>query len=200
MGKREQILQATVMTIGGKGYTGLTMSTIAAQADIGKSTLYEYFDSKDNLVMEATVYFATEFLNRVYDHSWDAGNSYETVLKAGIRATIEMLKPELNEHNSFFNNMMTIGYHENMKNEYMFAMKPVFDLSINYTRRVLALGQEEGILKAEINDIEIAIAQRLMSVMVVTFLENGMLTDILSHLSNEEIIEYIYTYMTKTLQ
>ena len=46
---RPRISRAALKVFAKKGYSGAAVSDIASQADIGKGTIYEYFDSKEDL-------------------------------------------------------------------------------------------------------------------------------------------------------
>lgn len=48
--KRDQILDAALQVFSRRGFAQATMQEIAAAADIGKGTLYEYFRSKDEII------------------------------------------------------------------------------------------------------------------------------------------------------
>jgi AcrR family transcriptional regulator len=50
--RREEILEAAAMVFAEKGFHAATMEEIAIQAGIGKSTVYEYFSSKEELFRE----------------------------------------------------------------------------------------------------------------------------------------------------
>ncbi|MDD2360111.1 MAG: helix-turn-helix domain containing protein, partial [Syntrophaceticus schinkii] len=52
MPKREQILDAAATLFADKGYYATTVEEIASRAGIGKSTVYEYFSSKDHIFQE----------------------------------------------------------------------------------------------------------------------------------------------------
>ncbi|UCE55981.1 MAG: TetR/AcrR family transcriptional regulator [Desulfobacterales bacterium] len=47
--KKNRIIKAAASTFAQKGYAGASVADIASQADIGKGTIYEYFDSKEDL-------------------------------------------------------------------------------------------------------------------------------------------------------
>jgi AcrR family transcriptional regulator len=47
--KKIRILEAAIHLFAQNGYTGTAVADIAVQADIGKGTIYEYFDSKEDL-------------------------------------------------------------------------------------------------------------------------------------------------------
>jgi len=50
--RREEILEAAAIVFAEKGFHAATMEEIAIQAGIGKSTVYEYFSSKEELFRE----------------------------------------------------------------------------------------------------------------------------------------------------
>ncbi|UCF94789.1 MAG: TetR/AcrR family transcriptional regulator [Desulfobacterales bacterium] len=47
--KRSRIVEAAARVFASKGYAGAVVADIAIQAEIGKGTIYEYFDSKEDL-------------------------------------------------------------------------------------------------------------------------------------------------------
>jgi len=199
MTKRELILIATLKAIGEKGYAGLTMASVAKYAKLGKSTLYEYFDSKEKLVMEATVFFAKEFIEGIYKASWEAGNNYETILKASIHKMMEALGSEFTDHDSFLNGVTQMDYCEETKSSYMQAMKPVIEKATAYTKNLIVLGQEEGILRPDIGSVDIFITQRMIVLLTASFLKNESDDETMKDLDNESIVQYIYNYITRAL-
>ena len=50
--RRSDIIQAALAEFCTKGIEAVSMSEIARRAQIGKSTIYEYFPSKDQLLLE----------------------------------------------------------------------------------------------------------------------------------------------------
>lgn len=55
-GKREQILKASLELFLEEGMKGMKVSAIAAKADVGKGTVYEYFNSKEDLFLGTVEY------------------------------------------------------------------------------------------------------------------------------------------------
>jgi len=51
--RKNEILTSVMGIIAKKGYAHIKMADIAMEADIGKGTLYEYFDSKEELFTSA---------------------------------------------------------------------------------------------------------------------------------------------------
>jgi AcrR family transcriptional regulator len=58
--KRALIIQAAAHVFADKGFSGTVMADIAVQAGIGKGTLYEYFESKEDLFFAVFEWFAKE--------------------------------------------------------------------------------------------------------------------------------------------
>ena len=60
--KRALIIEAAAKVFARRGFSGTLMADIAVEAGIGKGTLYEYFDSKENLFFAVFEWFvqATE--------------------------------------------------------------------------------------------------------------------------------------------
>jgi AcrR family transcriptional regulator len=58
--KKIHIIKAASQVFAKKGFSGTVMADIAVQAGIGKGTLYEYFDSKEDLFFAVFEWFAQE--------------------------------------------------------------------------------------------------------------------------------------------
>ena len=61
MSRRDEILDAVISKFQEEGFsTDLTISQIANKVDIGKSTIYEYFKTKDDVFKEALLKISKE--------------------------------------------------------------------------------------------------------------------------------------------
>jgi AcrR family transcriptional regulator len=58
--KHELIVQAAAQVFAQKGFSGTVMAEIAVQAGVGKGTLYEYFDSKEDLFFAVFEWFSKQ--------------------------------------------------------------------------------------------------------------------------------------------
>ncbi|HZJ99479.1 MAG TPA: helix-turn-helix domain-containing protein, partial [Tissierellaceae bacterium] len=59
--RREQIIKAAIKVFGRNNFHKTKMDDIAKEVQIGKSTIYEYFDSKKDLFEEMLVYITTGY-------------------------------------------------------------------------------------------------------------------------------------------
>jgi AcrR family transcriptional regulator len=57
LNKRDQIVEAAALVFAQRGYSGAVIAEIAAQANIGKGTVYEYFKSKEDLFFAVFQWF-----------------------------------------------------------------------------------------------------------------------------------------------
>ena len=58
--KKNRIIRAATQVFAQKGFAGTVMSDIAVQAGLGKGTLYEYFDSKEDLFFAVFQWFTDQ--------------------------------------------------------------------------------------------------------------------------------------------
>ncbi len=66
LSRKEEIINAVLDIFSTKGFTTeFTMSKLAESLDIGKSTIYEYFDNKDEIIKAAIYTFIGERINKV---------------------------------------------------------------------------------------------------------------------------------------
>lgn len=79
--KRKLILEAAVKVFSRQGYHKAKMEEIAAEAGIGKGTIYEYFDSKLNLFQEML-----ERSRDIYSNSLIGENQESLSFKERLRA------------------------------------------------------------------------------------------------------------------
>lgn len=71
---KEAILEAAVHLFAQKGFTETKLEDVAALAEFGKGTLYNYFKNKDDLLLSAFDYAVENVLNFLYDQLasvWD---------------------------------------------------------------------------------------------------------------------------------
>lgn len=58
--KREQIIRAAIRLFARKGFSRATISDIAEAAGTGKGTIYEYFETKDQIIQDSFKFFIKE--------------------------------------------------------------------------------------------------------------------------------------------
>jgi AcrR family transcriptional regulator len=95
----EAILKAALTLLNEKGYGAVTIEGIAAQAGVGKQTIYRWWPSKAAVILEA---FTTCAESRVAvpnhgDLQTDLANFLETVFETIMRETAPILRALMSE-------------------------------------------------------------------------------------------------------
>ncbi len=86
------MVDAGTRVISAKGIDAATMSEIADLADVGSGTVYNYFASKDDLVvavMERVMHRLAERIRTVTDTFTDPAHVYAFGVRSVMRATVE---------------------------------------------------------------------------------------------------------------
>ena len=89
MSRREQIIDAALEVFTKKGFTAdFTMSSLARNLDIGKSTIYEYFENKDDIIKEAILKYLDDRFEHVKELFHIEAVSFEEVFKKQLTTSL----------------------------------------------------------------------------------------------------------------
>jgi AcrR family transcriptional regulator len=78
--KRKYIAQSSIELLLEKGIRNLTVSEVAQKANIGKGTIYQYFENKEDIVFEIISAYTNEVILELNDSLQKAVSSREKVL------------------------------------------------------------------------------------------------------------------------
>lgn len=78
--KRKRIAQSSIELLLEKGIRNLTVSEVAQKANIGKGTIYQYFQSKEDIVFEIINAYTSEVILELNDSLQKAATCREKVL------------------------------------------------------------------------------------------------------------------------
>ena len=95
--RRESILAAAYALIDADGLEGASMDRIAREAGVSKTTLYNYYPSKEELLRAVIVRYATSFLTRSVEDlvaAEDSPEPLEAKLKTFARHVLDFLYRE----------------------------------------------------------------------------------------------------------
>ncbi len=96
--RRQLILDAAIQVFAEKGFHQATMDDVAERAELGKGTLYYYFHSKDEILLQLLENNTREFFDEIL-HSVTA----EKNLIQMIRKVLLFYASYFSEHRLFFN-------------------------------------------------------------------------------------------------
>lgn len=193
MSRREQIIDAALEVFTTKGFTAdFTMSNLAKNLDIGKSTIYEYFENKDDIIKAAILKYLDDRFKDVKDLFDLTASPFEEAFKKQLstlllvasqsRTLIETLSP------GFFKKLP-----QSVQEEVKAKMESARDAMQAGFVNIFAKAAEEGIIPSSIS---------LNKSMVVTSMVVGaimLFSDARTQLDVDEFVEEIYAGAVRVL-
>lgn len=147
--KIKQMFEAvTALLREGADINTLKVSDITTKASIGKGTAYEYFKSKEDLIVQAVLYEMETMLQDV-DARMEKCNNF----KEKYSCILDWLESNFSQHNSItlFINMYqgSCQISESLKTE-MRSKVHGFECVLAHSRATLEEGIQEGILRSDL--------------------------------------------------
>lgn len=153
--RREDILDAAEKVFSEKGLAAATMDEIADAAELGKSTLYLYYKSKEDLYLAVTMR-GGEILYQMFEAS-TSGNEPTLVL---IRKLGEAYLEYFNKYRNYFRMyyfLETVQLHsqvsEEMKNLCQQQDQKIWAIVTGLIKRAI----DEGLLESDTNPNQVAV-------------------------------------------
>lgn len=201
--KREMIYEATLSLIEDNyQLTQIKVGDIAKEANIGKGTIYEYFDSKEEVISETIAYMIKGWVQSL-ERILDENNLFEESYRKILRELFPMMEKK---HQIFMGFMMLSkssetsvdSLHKMMEKNNEEIQKAVLHLYEKIVDRSL----EEGIIKEKpkVFDWYFAVNSSIMCVLIYEdqFADQKVLSDKVQY-NQEEIIEKAYNIFVKLL-
>jgi AcrR family transcriptional regulator len=144
---QERIIQAAKTLFGRHGFRKTSLSDIAAELRMGKSSLYHYFSSKEEL-FRAVVQAEMNVLSRRVQEAVDKETQPEAKLKAFVLTRMRVAKELANAYATLHEEYLDqLGFVERFREE-------AFQAEVEMIRRILEEGVEAGVF--EVADAGIA--------------------------------------------
>ncbi|MBW8334209.1 MAG: TetR/AcrR family transcriptional regulator [Prolixibacteraceae bacterium] len=169
---REQVVQAARLVFARFGYKKTALDDIAREARKGKSTIYYYFKSKDE-IFKAVIDAETEIRKQAIQEQINQISDSKLKLKTYIYVRMQTLKMVVNYYEAIKNDLLdNLYFVNNFRNEH-------FENEIMQIKYLLFEGIEKG---------EFSIANpELTAKTIVTILQGFEVPLILKNLTDEEI-------------
>ncbi len=140
-GKLEAIRKAAIRVFAVKGYHEATVSEIAAEADVGKGTVYFYYASKEDILLAILEYHFDQMIGLIEQiEELDVDPALAT--RMIVRDTIRRLEadPDLFK----IMQQQPLLYHERVKERF----EVLFEQMVERIERVLRAGIDAGVLRS----------------------------------------------------
>lgn len=142
--KKKKILTSAIKIIGDKGYQNATIAEIAKDAGIGDATIYEYFKSKEDLLLAIPVEITKELIPQINDHMMGIKGAFNKLRKF-IWWWLHYV-----EKNPGYGSIVLLE----LKTSKAYVSTEAYQAARSFYQIVLNIikeGQEEGAVKKEIN-------------------------------------------------
>lgn len=193
MSRRDQIIDAAIEVFTAKGFAAdFTMSSLAKSLDIGKSTIYEYFENKDDIIKEAIFKYMENRFEQVKDLFYVEASSFEEAFKKQLkallcvasesRALIETLSP------GFFRKLP-----ENVQKEVRVKMEQSRDTLQKGFVSIFTRAAQEGIISSDINPYQSMVVTSMVVGSIMLFSDSRNQVDV------DSFVDEIYRSALKLL-
>jgi len=142
--RKKQIQEAALEVFAKNGYHKASISQIAKEANISKGLVYNYFENKEELLLQV-MSDGIEYLLRSYKHQSQEKASDE--LRKMIKTSFDMMDEDHNHWRLYFSTMMQSEVQQLVMTELMETLMPVFE---NLTRIFTELEFKEPFNEARI--------------------------------------------------
>lgn len=142
--KRELILKSVLELLMEDGVNGLKVSNIAAKADIGKGTVYEYFSSKEDLFIGAVGYGIEQLIKTIHEkleETFSFRESFDSLVEsiAGVAARGPFM--------SFMSDSSSMPFSKDTVMKMELVMRDAMISFMKILSGILKQGVEEGLIK-----------------------------------------------------
>lgn len=161
--KKNLILDAVLKRIYAKhDLNSVKIADIAKEADIGKGTIYEYFNSKEELIVEAVFYG----MNIMFD-SFDiliSDNTIDFIKKTDLILEFIFSITEKNNYAYDFITILSgIEFKDQEQKENFFKRLCSFENKyFEIFKKFMSFGQEEGFISKDLTDLDIVAARECL--------------------------------------
>ncbi len=191
MNRKDQIIEAVIIKFKEEGFsTDLTITEIAKSVDIGKSTVYEYFKSKDDVIKEALIKMSDYNTDRIINIKDIETMKFEEAFKIQLKILFQIASESRMMFEVFskdFQNQLPSG----IQSELMCKIHDVKDLIEQRFILIMVKGVTEGLISMDQDPLSV----NIMSGLVVGSMLRYSVSD--SNLDLDKFVEKVYEAFLK---
>lgn len=193
MSRRDQILDAVVDLFKDKGFrSDFTMVEIANTVNIGKSTIYEYFKNKDEILKEAVYRYMEQNIKILSERTTNENDSFEDAFKSEIRNVLGIASKSKTIIQTVSPNFMH-NVPEEIRGEFKLKME---ELRQTLTKRFTGYfqrGLQEGVFTGELNLEKAFIITSMVAGSILIFDSES------SQFSIDQTVDLLYSNVIRTI-
>lgn len=193
--KKTLIYNAVIDIIKDNGFnSNIKISDIAKKANIGKGTVYEYFDNKDQILSGAIINQMQKSMEELLnDKEYNELNFNESLMRL-IKKTLSNFTKNYSLHCLFVSQNIGSMLNSDMK---MLIKTELDEKKQEYHkvfRKIIDKGISEGILKADIDNFNIMAASNMIAISAMQFFHKNE-----KNYSENEFTDKLYNIILKIL-
>ncbi len=178
----------------GADLSGMRVSDIAARAGIGKGTTYEYFTSKDELVVKAMVYLVGSMTKRII-HNMEKADTFRDKFMLLLAEMEEKVKQRACIL-KYFHMLGDLNLCDRMQEVLLTSEDAAKSNPMQIIRYLLIKGKEEGIIGTQYPDSYMETAMFSKIIAFVVYVDNVFGN---KDCDNDAMKEYLYNGLCREL-
>ncbi len=141
--KKREILEAAIRVFSERGVNHFKMIDIAKEAKIGKGTIYEYFNDKDNLILGCFEYFVGHY-TEILGAKGETDLSPDKKLEQMIRESFEFFITNM-DFTRIMYDLWALLIHTDSDKHIMDQFGPMQDEALQQLESVIREGKNQGV-------------------------------------------------------
>jgi len=175
--------------------SSIKVADIAERANIGKGTVYEYFDSKEQVIGEALIFMFKEGIDS-FGKLIDEGKGFKETYKQFLFNFNTLMKKNKNLYNFMTINHRNLAIHTTIHSILQAEMEEFRKKYFKMVEKLVVKSVDEGIIQPDYTQYEWQAA--VLSSITWIFLYNQFPEDFTT-LTDEDVLEKAYTAYVKLL-
>jgi len=143
--KREVILKSAASMFAIKGFHDTSINEIAIHANIGKGTIYEYFNSKNTLFLEVIRYTTSQYLIRVKEEL-NKQTGFSNQMEAYLKINSKLVEENFKATGTFLATRDSLSAATENGQEIMGIFTALRNDTIDIIISILEVGVSEGVV------------------------------------------------------
>lgn len=155
--RRREICLAAIDLFSQKGYEKVTIKEIAEASGIGKGTVYEYFESKKDILLKSTKQFFLELMDNEVFKNIDFSNSIEGI-ETFARETVKIFKDSNTDFFLAYFELLLVNLRNESNEEMLNDLREVFFEFRSLLQNVMDEGKAKGMIPSHVDTKKLAIS------------------------------------------
>lgn len=195
--KKTLIYNAVLEIIKERGFSPkIRISDIAEKANIGKGTVYEYFDNKDEILGGAIISFIDGLMQKTLYEDSEKELDFKSSLKEIIEKVLDTVRKNYNIQSLFLSQNIGSMLSMEMKKKIFTRLEEVKLSYGKVFKDIIKKGTDEGVIQENIDDFSVLAAKVIIVPAIMEYIRQSRSGN---GYDTEEFVEKLYDVVLKIL-